>query len=102
MQQKIPRSQCDAEREAGLRTGLSSVLFKSILCLYLQPQESHDTMANLDSFRGVYKVVDRQDIDVDIYLPQKDRHGSSPQYPVRAYMLLNALSESANKFWSSY
>ncbi|KAH7002426.1 Alpha/Beta hydrolase protein [Ilyonectria destructans] len=39
-------------------------------------------MANLDSFRGVYKVVDKQDIDVDIYLPQEERHGSSSQYPV--------------------
>lgn len=62
--------------------GQSSVLFNSILRLYLQLQESHGIMANLDSFRGVYKAVDKQDIDVDIYLPQEERHGSSSQYPV--------------------
>ncbi|KAH7143520.1 Alpha/Beta hydrolase protein [Dactylonectria macrodidyma] len=39
-------------------------------------------MTDLNSFRSVYKVVDNQEIDADIYLPQNEKHGSSAKYPV--------------------
>lgn len=35
------------------------------------------TMATPESFRAVYKVLDGQEIDVDIYLPQPGTEGDA-------------------------
>lgn len=48
-------------------------------------------MASPSGFRAVYKVVDEQEIDVDVYLPQSETAKGSARYPVSEFFVVHLL-----------
>lgn len=46
-------------------------------------------MATPSSFRAVYKVLDGQEIDVDVYLPQPESAKGPAGHPISKFLLVS-------------